>query len=109
MGNCLAGETCIFSHDPSNLVSRFTIDSSPSSTPQPNAFYLSSQDATTFPALNPDVEPWPAPGSQPGSHPGSFRGSGYMRTPPQGYRQPHLGDFSNQKPHSRPPSRHQAR
>lgn len=55
MGSCLAGDSCIFSHDPSALMSRLTMD--PNATPppqhaQPN-FHL--QDYDSFPSLQPSM------------------------------------------------------
>lgn len=51
MGNCLAGDTCIFSHDPTMSVSRMTLDAnSRTSTPPPATF----QDPSAFPALGGD-------------------------------------------------------
>ncbi|KAG9622297.1 hypothetical protein KCU64_g20856, partial [Aureobasidium melanogenum] len=52
-GTCLAGESCIFSHDPSALMTRLTMDdhaTPPSQSIQPN-FQL--QDYDSFPALQP--------------------------------------------------------
>jgi hypothetical protein len=101
MGNCLAGDTCIFSHDPSALVSRFNLDNSPSSSP--NNSFLNSNDHASFPALNPAAESWPMPDSN------SFKGSSYLSSPPMGYKQPYLVEHSNSRGSSRPSSRHQAR
>ena len=50
-GNCLAGDTCIFSHDPSTLISRMMLEESstpPMQTVQPN---FQIQDYEAFPAL----------------------------------------------------------
>ncbi|KAI5809332.1 hypothetical protein BZA77DRAFT_180688 [Pyronema omphalodes] len=51
MGSCLAGDTCIFSHDPTMSVSKMTLGSdhgSRTSTPPP---HLQFQDASSFPSL----------------------------------------------------------
>ena len=61
MGNCLAGETCIFSHDPSYLVGKLTLDRA--RTPPVRAATFSLQDHESFPALGsvrpstPDMHP----------------------------------------------------
>ena len=51
MGNCLAGDTCVFSHDPSALISNFNLGNPTtdvSGNPQPS---LQVQDYDAFPAL----------------------------------------------------------
>lgn len=50
-GNCLAGETCLFSHDPSTLMNRLMLDrvhTPPSQSVQPN---FQVQDYESFPQL----------------------------------------------------------
>lgn len=87
MGSCLAGETCIFSHDPTMSVSKMTIDNnnnSRNSTPPPQ---LQFHDSTAFPALASDQ--WGAMGS--------VLGAGI--NPPPGFK----------LPISRPNSRQQSR
>lgn len=81
MGSCLAGETCIFSHDPTMSVSKMTLGSdSQTSTPPPSQFQF--QDPSSFPSL--PQENW-----------GSSSGSGSLVPPPPGFR------FSPPRPSSR--------
>jgi hypothetical protein len=98
MGNCLAGETCIFSHDPSKVTNKLALDGA--STPPPKGqspFQLS--DASSFPAL------------QPGTPEQGFSGSpGYFSvgiTPPPGLRPFHGSDSPRSR--SRPSSRQQVK
>jgi hypothetical protein len=103
MGNCLAGDTCIFSHDPSHFMNRLALEESstpPLQTVQPSFQF---QDYNAFPSLQgltPDQ--WPtfqnstAFNSQMGFTPPGFKGM-------QGY----ASDASSQR--SRPTSRHQNR
>ena len=49
MGNCLAGDTCIFSHDPSHFVSRLALEES--STPPLQALNHPSNFKTTMRSL----------------------------------------------------------
>lgn len=57
MGNCLAGENCVFSHDPTTLMANLTIDGSNSliGTPPTQNIHPSLQvhDHETFPLLRP--------------------------------------------------------
>lgn len=94
MGNCLAGDTCIFSHEPSKFMSKMTLDGA--STPPSKAqspFQLS--DANSFPALRPGT---PEQG-------GGYFGS--VATPPPGLRPFHGSDSPRSR--SRPGSRHQVK
>ncbi|KAH8675640.1 hypothetical protein BX600DRAFT_377483 [Xylariales sp. PMI_506] len=97
MGNCLAGDTCIFSHDPAHLMNKLTVDGS-STPPQKNP---QIQDMNSFPSLRPgtpELNPF-AP---------SFNYTGV--TPPPGLRP--LGGYAGSdgsRPRSRPGSRHQAK
>lgn len=50
MGNCLAGETCIFSHDPTKLVSKMSLESG-TNTPTRSHSSLMLQDMNSFPSL----------------------------------------------------------
>ena len=52
MGSCLAGDTCIFSHDPTMAVSNMTLGSdNGTATPPPHSQF---QDASSFPSLSGD-------------------------------------------------------
>lgn len=51
MGNCLAGETCIFSHDPAKLMNKLALDGS-NTTPSKQG-NLQLQDLSSFPSLRP--------------------------------------------------------
>jgi hypothetical protein len=102
MGNCLAGDTCIFAHGPSNF-SNLNLDESPASTP-PKTSYLGSQDTASFPPLNPAADAWPP--TNPYS--AAYKGPGSADS--SSLRHNYLADHSNRyKPHSRPSSRHQLR
>lgn len=107
MGSCLAGDSCIFSHDPSALMSRLAMNgdgTDPTNAAQPN-FQL--QDYDSFPALQPTTSnPYPDQ-----SFDGSLLNSGL----------PHLGPasppsnlspfptFVPSGPRSRPSSRQTSR
>jgi hypothetical protein len=113
MGNCLAGQGCPFSHDPSALISNLSVtdDSRPTSPPAGSPFQGDGSDA--FPPLQASAgaeDPWagqytgqyPSPhllqGNKPippGLHPGMGKRNGSMT---------HLT-----RPQSRPSSRHQSR
>lgn len=97
-GNCLAGETCVFSHDPTHVMKNLTIDGA-STPPSKN---LSVQDfQASFPSLRPatpELNPF-AP---------SFNFSPAGVTPPPGLRPMHSYTGSDgARPRSRPGSRHQ--
>ena len=57
MGNCLAGDTCIFSHDPAHLINNFNINEGNAFTGTPSLQYVHPsfqvQDYDTFPTLQP--------------------------------------------------------
>jgi hypothetical protein len=96
-GNCLAGSTCIFSHDPAHLVNRLHIDGS--NTPPTQHATINVQDYNSFPALQPgtpeQVSLLPASGSYPS----------VGITPPPGLKSFHA--YPGERPRSRPGSRHQ--
>ncbi|KAL7266796.1 hypothetical protein RUND412_010638 [Rhizina undulata] len=82
MGSCLAGDTCIFSHDPTMSVSKMTLDAhSRNSTPPPAQ--LQFHDSTAFPSLWPEQQ-W-----------GPVANQGNHIPPPPGFKLP------TSRPHSR--------
>jgi hypothetical protein len=101
MGNCLAGDTCIFSHDPSHFMNRLALDGS--STPplqnvQPN---FQIQDYNNFPSLQPPTpDQW---GNAYQTTAFNYPNLGF--TPPAGFKgvQGYASDSSNNR--SRPTSR----
>ncbi len=95
-GNCLAGSTCIFSHDPAHLVNRLHIDGS--GTPPTQHATVNLQDYSNFPALQ--------PGSleQLAIFPGTGNYPALGVTPPPGFKAHHAYP---DRPRSRPGSRHQ--
>ena len=99
MGNCLAGETCIFSHDPTKLMNKLSLDGA-NTPPHKGQGNLSLQDFNSFPSLQGTPE-----------HMGGFAGSpGYSGaglTPPAGLRPFHGTESPRSR--SRPGSRHQGR
>lgn len=98
MGNCLAGSTCIFSHDPAHLMNRLTVDGG--STPPQK--HLQVQDLNAFPALRPatpELNPF-AP---------SFNYPSAGITPPPGLKPHGFHGGDGPRSRSRPSSRHQAK
>ncbi|KAK2056494.1 smr domain-containing protein [Colletotrichum caudatum] len=94
MGNCLAGDTCIFSHDPAHLMNKLAMDGAST----PPAKQANLNDFNLFPAL---------PAGNP-EHVGSYSGSSNVTigiTPPPGLK-PFFGGESPRS-RSRPGSRHQ--
>ena len=69
MGNCLAGDSCIFSHDPALLIDRLHVDDSNSilgTTPSQAHPSFQVQDYDAFPALQPaGKNQWTQPSSSP--------------------------------------------
>lgn len=105
MGNCLAGDTCIFSHDPSHAFNRLALDEN--GTPPQTAPSFQFQDYNAFPSLQqPTQDQWP---SSLGSINAFSNYQGASFTPPPGFKgmQGYASDGSSQR--SRPSSRHQAR
>ena len=96
-GNCLAGSTCMFSHDPAYLVNRLQIDGS--GTPPTQHATVNLQDYSSFPALQPgtpeQMSLFPATGNYPA----------VGVTPPPGFKSHH--GYAGDRPRSRPGSRHQ--
>ncbi len=120
MNSCLAGDDCMFSHDPAALVNRLTMDDGsivgtpPQQSVQPN-FQL--QDFDSFPALqNMATNQWSSP-----SYPSSMASSGFQNNLYAGngfghFPFPNKGSPSVQtvngfspRGNSRPTSRHQSR
>lgn len=89
MGNCLAGESCPFSHDPASLIRNMNLNDHQSSNSQ--QFQLENEAFPALPGNNNDQ--WSGSRKYP-SHmsPGMRRNGG-----------------SSSRPHSRPTSRHQQR
>lgn len=101
MGNCLAGDTCIFSHDPTHLMNRLNVDGT--STPPQKPQNLQVQDHNAFPALRPatpELNPF-AP---------SFNYTGVALTPPPGLKPMHaFASNDRSRSRSRPGSRPQTK
>ncbi|TEY35458.1 hypothetical protein BOTCAL_0591g00040 [Botryotinia calthae] len=101
MGNCLAGDTCIFSHDPSSFMSRLSLEGGstpPTSNAQPSFQF---QDYNAFPSLQSMQEQWP------NSYSSSNAFSNYQQggfTPPPGFKSLQ-GYNSDGSQRSRPSSR----
>lgn len=106
MGNCLAGDTCIFSHDPSRFMSGLSLEENgtpPLQAAQP-AFQF--QDYNAFPSLQPLQDQWQTTFSTANAF-SNYQGATF--TPPPGLKglQGYQSDGSSQR--SRPSSRHQSR
>lgn len=99
MGNCLAGDTCIFSHDPSKLVSKMSLEGG-SNTPSRSNSSLMLQDMNSFPSLQ----------SGDSDQHGGFAGSANNFAFGIG-ASPSLRSLraESPRPRSRPGSRHQAK
>ncbi|KAM4054849.1 smr domain-containing protein [Hirsutella rhossiliensis] len=97
MGNCLAGDTCIFSHDPSKLVNKLGLDESSAKVQSS----LQLQDMNSFPCLRPETP------SFRGGFPADANANVASFTPPLGPR--HLHGTESPRLRSRPGSRHQAK
>ena len=117
MGNCLAGETCIFSHDPSNLINRLAVeensmlDNSPPFMQAHHNFQI--QDYNSFPSLQ-SIPPdqWPSPYQAQArslAYGGPYGVGGYSAPPPFMAQQAFAGETSSQRSHSRPGSRQNSR
>jgi hypothetical protein len=106
MGNCLAGDTCIFSHDPSHFMNRLALDGSSTPPPQNAQPSFQFQDYNAFPSLQPLQDQWPNSFSSTNAF-ANYQGASF--TPPPGFKgmQGYTSDGSSQR--SRPNSRHQSR
>lgn len=96
-GNCLAGNTCIFSHDPAHLMKGLQIDRS--NTPPTQKANIQIQDYNSFPSLQP-ATPEQLQMLAPS---GNYSSSGIA--PPPGFKALH--GYTGERPRSRPGSRHQ--
>ena len=98
MGNCLAGETCIFSHDPAKLMNKLALDGA-NTPPSKGQGTFQLQDLSSFPSLQPGTP----------EHLSGFAGSssfpGVGITPPPGLR--HFHGAESPRNRSRPGSRQQ--
>lgn len=119
MGNCLAGDSCIFSHDPTLLLNRMNLGDGTIGTP-PSQFHPSFQvqDYDSFPALQPAIaNEWPRSSSpnQPSSYKysSSPSSSGFIpmsRRPFEPRASPmNVLSSSHGSSGSRPSSRHRSR
>jgi hypothetical protein len=102
MGNCLAGDTCIFSHDPSHFMNRLALDESSTPPLQTSAPGFQFSDYNAFPSLQGMQDQWPNSYNSSTNAFANYQGASF--TPPglkgmQGY----TSDGSSQR--SRPSSR----
>lgn len=113
-GNCLAGDTCMFSHDPSAIMARMVLESGatpPTQNAQPN---FQVQDYESFPALQ-SMSPhqWPsqlAGTLEPSALEQLYGGRGAATTPPPGLSPfPNFTPSNSSRTQSRPGSRHLSR
>jgi hypothetical protein len=106
MGNCLAGDTCIFSHDPSHFMSRLNLDDSNASPPQNPQPSIQFQDFNAFPSLQPSApDQWANLYQNANSF--TYPQMGLNSSPGFKNMQGYVSDGSSQR--SRPTSRHQTR
>ena len=125
MGNCLAGDTCVFSHDPANLISNLNIDNGNAmiGTPPTQNIHPSFQvqDYDAFPSLQPAAMQWAQRSASPNlynsyNYAGSQGSRSYMANSQGAYFEPKGGSsmLVNESPSprsfgSRPTSRHSSR
>ena len=102
-GNCLAGETCQFSHDPSTLIGNLNVSDTPNVYGTPPQVYQLQDQYDQFPALQ--------SGSRSNSSSFGVPASGQFPTFTPLSQQRSRGGYShsNSRPQSRPTSRHQQR
>ncbi len=102
-GNCLAGDSCQFSHDPSTLVSTLSVNDSPSLYGSPPQFYQLQDQYDQFPALK--------TGNRSNSSSFTIPANGQFPTftPMSQQRTRSVYQHSSSRPQSRPTSRHQHR
>ena len=113
MGNCLAGDSCIFSHDPALLLNRMTIGDANVGTP-PSQVHPSFQvqDYDIFPSLRPaDMNQWAQSAYNYSSSQGS--NTGYLPATRRHF-EPRISPMnglssSHSSNNSRPSSRHRSR
>ncbi|KOS18821.1 Polyadenylate-binding protein-interacting protein 7 [Escovopsis weberi] len=98
MGNCLAGDTCIFSHDPTKFMKKLSLDGSNGGPPPKIQQSFMLQDMNSFPSLRPGT-----PEQRTSYLSSSYNGN----TPSPGLR-PFYGTESPRS-RSRPGSRHQVK
>ena len=119
MGNCLAGDSCIFSHDPALLLNRMNLGGATAGTPpsqlHPN---LQVQDFDSFPTLQPAATGQWAHSSSPSQsnsyHQPSPQGSNGFVPNPRRYFEPRASSMNGMSSSygsngSRPASRHRSR
>jgi hypothetical protein len=108
-GNCLAGDTCLFSHDPSALMARMAI--SDVSTPPLQAavpnFHMSDFDM--FPSLQGSDSPYGTPQPSALEQLYGLTGSGHTRPPPGLSPFPVFTPGAGSRPQSRTGSRQVSR
>lgn len=101
-GNCLAGDMCQFSHDPSNLVGALNVNDSQNTYGTPEQVYHLQDQYDQFPALQ--------NGSRTNSATFNLSQTGQFPTfTPLSQQRNRGGYHSSSRPHSRPTSRHQQR
>ena len=117
MGNCLAGDSCIFSHDPALLLNRMNIGDAIVGTP-PSQVHpsLQVQDFDTFPSLQPptNMSQWQTSHFNSLNYSTSHGSSGgYLSTPRHPFEPRNLSmngmSSSHGSSNSRPTSRHRSR
>ena len=120
MGNCLAGDSCIFSHDPALLLNRMNLGDTPVGTPPVQVHpSFQVQDFDSFPALQPaTISQWGQPASLNNFNPYNYSGShgsngGFIATPRRHFepRPSSMNGMSSSygSSGSRPTSRHRSR